>query len=628
MYNSRILKTILVGIIALNITNVYALDDTPQQDNNVVVNNTDNQNQEEQNQTTNENPNNQNEQNQEVTDEPIIKIKNGLIEEDGKKYYYENDKKVCGFKKVGDNLYFFSSKDMAATQGWKVAYGKVWYQNADGIVVRGLQLVEGKKYYFNETTGYQEIGFKQVGDNLYFFSSKDKAATQGWKMAYGNVWYQNADGIVVRGLQLVEGKRYYFNETTGYQEIGFKQVGEDLYFFSSKNKAATQGWKAAYGNVWYQNADGKVVRGLQIVEGKKYYFNLQTGYQEVGFKQVGNDLYYFSGIDKTATQGWKAAYGNLWYQDENGIVLKSGWHTINGKKYYVNDRYVVRGINLIDSKYYYFNSNNGELLKGWINNGIKIYYASEDGSLIKSHQTINNKEYYFNNNYELVKGLVRINNKTYYYNSSTGEKMYGSFCIAGNQYTLDSSTGEVIKVQYIPKYYSQKDSRWAYITYGRSNMGNTGCAPTSMAMAFTSILEKDVLPPHVADYLYYETNEYNKKDSGTSGMGIIYASERFNIAYERLNTKEQLVNALSQGKIVFAAMADGKFATKNWNHAILVYYIEGNKVNTISADPLNQLNNGLVPIDTIWREQSKDPDDTSGGAALYALSPRIQEITE
>ena len=43
---------------------------------------------------------------------------------------------------------------------------------------------------------------------------------------------------------------------------------------------------------------------------------------------------------------------------------------------------------------------------------------------------------------------------------------------------------------------------------------------------------------------------------------------------------------------------------------------------------VNQLNNGLVPIDTVWREQSNDPDDTQGGAALYALSPKIKEITE
>jgi len=565
------IKRILIGLLVLSINNVYALDTDIQQDNNSIIDNetdksTENNEQKDSAEISEKDTEDDQSQLTTSSEEPITIIKNGLVVEEGKTYFYENDKKI--------------------------------------------------------------YGFRNVGEDLYFFSSKDYAASQGWKAAYGNVWYQNEEGKVVRGLQIIDGKKYYFNEQTGYQEIGFKNVENDLYFFSCKDKAASQGWKAAYGNVWYQNEEGKVVRGLQIVDGKKYYFNEQTGYQEIGFKNVGNDLCFFSCKDKTASQGWKAAYGKIWYQDENGIVLKDGWHTINNKQYYVKDNYVLRGIKNIEKKDYFFDVDNGALLTGFINYGEKTYYAGEDNSLVKSYQTINKKEYYFNSNFEMVKGLVKINGKLYYYNSNTGEKMYGSFSSYGNQYTINSKTGEVIKVQYIPRYYNQKDNRWSYIKYGRSSMGNTGCAPTSMAMAYTSILEREILPPTVADYLYYETNEYNKKDSGTSGLGIIYASNKFNVNIEKINTKTQLINALSQGKIVFAAMSDGKFATKKWNHAILVYSIEGNNVNTISADPLNQLNNGLVPIDTVWREQSKDQDDTQGGAALYALSPKIKEITE
>ena len=560
MHNNKILKLLAISMIAFNVINVFAEEDIKSDDKQEIADVTTNNN-DSNNETIDDNSEENNEQN-----ENVVTIKNGLFVENGKKYYYENDKKVQGFKKVGEDLYFFSSIDKAATQGWKVAYGNVWYQNEEGKVVRGLQVIDGKKYYFNAVTGYQEVGFKTLGIDLYFFSSIDKAATQGWKIAYGNVWYQNSEGKVVRGLQVIDGKKYYFNKKTGYQEIGFKKEGDDLYFFSSK--------------------------------------------------------------DKAATQGWKAAYGNLWYQDENGIVLKDGWHTISGKEYYSKDGYVLRGIKRVSDKTYYFDDAKGNLLTGWIQKNGKTFYASNDKTLVKSYQTINNKEYYFKDNYEMVKGLIKINGKAYYYNSNTGEKMYKSFTNNWNRYTLDSKTGELLHVQYIPKYYNQKDGRWSNIKYGGRYFGNTGCAPTSMAMAYTSILEREVLPTHVADYLYYETNEYNKQSSGTSGLGIIYASNRFNVKLERINSKNQLIEALGQGKIVFAAMADGKFATKSWNHAILVYDLEGSKVNTISADPLTEYNNGLVPIDTIWREKSNDPDDISGGAALYALSPNIQEITD
>ena len=43
-------------------------------------------------------------------------------------------------------------------------------------------------------------------------------------------------------------------------------------------------------------------------------------------------------------------------------------------------------------------------------------------------------------------------------------------------------------------YYSQRDPRWGAKWYGVSNMDQSGCVPTSLAMAFTDILGREVLP--------------------------------------------------------------------------------------------------------------------------------------
>ena len=48
-------------------------------------------------------------------------------------------------------------------------------------------------------------------------------------------------------------------------------------------------------------------------------------------------------------------------------------------------------------------------------------------------------------------------------------------------------------------YYSQRDPRWGAKWYGVSNMDQSGCVPTSLAMAFTDILGREVLPTTVAD---------------------------------------------------------------------------------------------------------------------------------
>lgn len=75
-------------------------------------------------------------------------------------------------------------------------------------------------------------------------------------------------------------------------------------------------------------------------------------------------------------------------------------------------------------------------------------------------------------------------------------------------------------------YYSQRDPRWASKWYGVSNMDQSGCVPTSLAMTFTDILGTVIAPTTVADYLYYNTNSFNKTSvAGTDADGIVLASK-------------------------------------------------------------------------------------------------------
>lgn len=323
---------------------------------------------------------------------------------------------------------------------------------------------------------------------------------------------------------------------------------------------------------------------------------------------------------KIITPGWHIDNDNSWYQYDDGTVAK-GLQEIDKEKYYFNDKGIMqKGFITIDDKLYFFSKVNGVLKKGWQNADNRIWYQEEDGSVFIANGlvTLNNKEYYFVDNF-IEKGLVKIDDKTYYFDDTTYEKKYGKVSKKYREIHLDEKTGEYIKTQYVPEYYNQKDSSWENIRYGFSTLGKTGCSPTSMAMAFTSILNRKITPNEVADYLYYNTNQYNKIYSGTSGKGIIYASDKYGIKHKGISTKEQLIEELNSGRIVYAAMGNGKFATLKWNHAIIIYSYNEKNNTTIARDPLNRLNNGMVSIDTIWKEKSTDPDDLSGGYALYSL---------
>lgn len=175
-----------------------------------------------------------------------------------------------------------------------------------------------------------------------------------------------------------------------------------------------------------------------------------------------------------------------------------------------------------------------------------------------------------------------------------------------------------ISRKYSVPYYNQYDNRWKDIPYGFSKFGPRGCAPTSMAMAFSGIKGLEILPNEIADYLYYSTREFNKDTKGSSGLAIIYATDHFGIKRSGVSSKEDLDRQLQEGKIVFAAMGPGIYGTNLWNHAIILLgYNDG---NTFSYDPLHTTNNMWVSTSTIWSQKSMDPDDYRGGYVFYGLS--------
>ena len=168
----------------------------------------------------------------------------------------------------------------------------------------------------------------------------------------------------------------------------------------------------------------------------------------------------------------------------------------------------------------------------------------------------------------------------------------------------------------------QNDGRWVNTKYGLGSMGRTGCSPTAMAMAYTSILQREVLPTEVAEYLYNKTDQFNKKLKGTSGMGIIYASDHFGVKWKGIGTKEKFIEALKSGKIVYASMQKGKYATPSYNHSILLVNYNESTNQTYAFDPLKKDNNGWNSINQIWNEQCMDPDDRLGGFAFYSLEEK------
>ena len=167
-------------------------------------------------------------------------------------------------------------------------------------------------------------------------------------------------------------------------------------------------------------------------------------------------------------------------------------------------------------------------------------------------------------------------------------------------------------------YYSQRDPRWASKWYGISNMDQSGCVPTSLAMTFTDILGTVIAPTTVADYLYYNTNSFNKTSvAGTDADGIVLASKNWGLKSNMLSSIANIASALMSGQHVLAAVGASQFINYPYTHEIVLHGYDNGK--TYVRDPFNANNNGWYSLDYIHGVQSRDSMDTKLGAPFFSI---------
>ena len=166
-------------------------------------------------------------------------------------------------------------------------------------------------------------------------------------------------------------------------------------------------------------------------------------------------------------------------------------------------------------------------------------------------------------------------------------------------------------------YYSQRDPRWAGKYYGVSNVDQSGCVPTSLAMTFTDILGRTILPTTVADYLYNNTDSFNKGEAGTDSDGIVAATRNWGLKSQLINGAGGIAEALMAGKHVLAAVGNSQFTSDPYTHELVLHGYDNGR--TYVRDPYNSSNNGWYSINYLHSIKSKDPMDNKLGAPFFSI---------
>lgn len=169
------------------------------------------------------------------------------------------------------------------------------------------------------------------------------------------------------------------------------------------------GWQEIEGKMYYFSLEtGEMLTGWQEIDWEMYYFSLETGEMLTGRQKIDEKFYYFDEDGILQIAGWAEDDGITYYCGKKGVLV-SGWKKIEGDKYYFSNKNneMFIGLHKIGKDYYIFNKN-GQLAQS---DGIsiiradeEIYCAGADGKAASGWQIKRNKLYY-----ATKKGKVRRN---------------------------------------------------------------------------------------------------------------------------------------------------------------------------------------------------------------------------
>ena len=139
----------------------------------------------------------------------------------------------------------------------------------------------------------------------------------------------------------------------------------------------------------------------------------------------------------------------------------------------------------------------------------------------------------------------------------------------------------------VVKYFNQRDVRWKDIPYGRDGgtIGETACGPTSLAIAVSSLTDRIVEPPEMAEWAY--ENGYKCEGSGSYHSLIPDGAKHFglDVDYATSADAQKIVDALTSGKLVIAVMGPGHFTTSG--HFIVLRGVTADG-KILVADPYSE----------------------------------------
>ena len=477
-----------------------------------------------------------------------IQAKGEKITIDGKDYYYDKDngRKVTDTSIEVDGKTYLADADGILTEKTQLPTQVVtgghfqsdnqkdwYYYTANGEKLTGWQNVDGVILYFDKDGKQVKGQEREIGGKYYRFDENDGSLlTNQWHhtsifngyrtepqyTTYTN--YLGEDGAAFIGWHTIDSKRYYFKPDGLLAKNDTVTIDGKIYLFDYqgqlvKNKygiVETPSMFHANTSTYRTNANGEVLTGKQIIDGKEYIF-ASKGQVLDGIIGYDSKLYlvtdskieknYFGALFSKKTFWGGPSFSGIYGTDKNGVLLegiqrgsdghlhyfqpevksvdKPTWKEIDGKRYRLTKWYLpehhagmyttiilTNDTLKVDDKTYTID-NEGVATEFTAKNQFvrddnwNWYYYDTDGKLLTGRQTIDGVQLYFDKNGKQVKGsLVDIDGDTYYFDKDSGVMWTNSsLTLNGMTYEIDDQGRVTSSLR--NTFVQDKDGDWTYL---------------------------------------------------------------------------------------------------------------------------------------------------------------------
>ncbi len=239
----------------------------------------------------------------------------------------------------------------------------------------------------------------------------------GWQRMEDGTRYFDDSGSMARGVSTVNGKKYYFDWNTGLQRFGLIDVGAGHYMY-------------------FDETTGNPVSGLKTVDGVTYYFSAESGLSQGGFETVGDSTYYFDRETYRMVTGMLRLDDKVFYFGEDGKMLTGLIETDDGAYYARDTGTLYSGTFVADGKRYCADDETYKLFTGFYETGGTRYYFDGVNGAGNGLTWIDGKLYNFRSDGSIKTGLLTVDGTRYFFDLETGEAVFGLVSYGGRIYGL------------------------------------------------------------------------------------------------------------------------------------------------------------------------------------------------